>query len=116
MSILIEEGKYYRRRCGDIDGPLKRIATTGDYQFQGPCDPCFVYTTTGTVFVGTDSQQDLVEEVPNPNAPMKPYYDDVTVVKESDPPEPPKKTGYVPEDLEKNRRAIAKLFETKTMY
>jgi len=67
--LIIEAGKWYRLRGGDIVGPIKRC----DYGRFIWTNGYVTWTDKGSNYIGKQSEADIVEEVPSPEPP-KPVY------------------------------------------
>lgn len=66
MSLKIEEGKYYKRRDGQVVGPAGFSKSTNYPWKVGELH----YTSPGRFYDDcTDNKNDLIAEVPNPNQP-----------------------------------------------
>jgi hypothetical protein len=62
--MKIEEGKFYKRRDGKVDGPARRLLNFVDYPFK--VGKFGTYRENGkNTFAYGECKSDLVEEVPN---------------------------------------------------
>jgi hypothetical protein len=63
--MKIERGKFYKRRDGEISGPMQENQNPDfPYSFDGDS-----YTEEGRYLLGKENQWDLIEEVPDPSLP-----------------------------------------------